>query len=173
MPLDVISEKVHSGDEGPFLSVLVEPRQEVRDLKLLNRAIRNRWDIPAEYRTVMVNRLIRIVEKESVTVMTRTGPCCLEEPADRNAILAAKVLIGMEGQNQQDEQAGFNSLQRGADTTINIGAVGNMTLGQEPLTASDAKRQAEEILRRVLERAKPPVAAQVATKLMDSDLSQL
>lgn len=158
-------DPANSGEEG-LLSVLTDPRQEVRDLKLLNRAVRGRWNIPLEHREAIVNRLLRIVSKEQVTVMTKAGPCSLEEPADKNAILAARVLAGLEGQNQADEHLASQPSEDRRGMTFNIGAIGSISMGQEPLSPSDAKRQAEEILQRVLERSKK-------VNLMEHDLSTL
>lgn len=165
MTVNSNSESNCSGEEGA-LSVLTDPRQEVRDLKLLNRAVRGRWNIPLEHREAIVNRLLRIVSKEQVTVMTKAGPCLLEEPADKNAILAARVLAGLEGQNQADEHLASRPSEDRRGMTFNIGAIGSISTGQEPLSPSDAKRQAEEILQRVLERSKK-------VNLMDHDLSTL
>lgn len=161
-----------SGEEGA-LSVLTDPRQEVRDLKLLNRAVRGRWDIPLEHRKAIVNRLLGIVSKEQVTVMTKAGPYLLEEPADKNAILAAKVLAGMEGQNQADEHLASRPKESSSEMTINIGAIGKLSMGQEPLSPSDAKLQAEEILQRVLERSNTAGIAKSDPNLMERDLSTL
>lgn len=124
-------------------------------MALARRAIRERWNISAVAREQIADRLLKIVAKETVAVMTSKGPQSLEYPADVNAIAASRVLVAMEGQNQSDEQfdAKINAdKQSQAGDTYNVGCVGQIALGQEPLTPEDAKRQVQEVLARVRAR---------------------
>lgn len=166
------SDRPESGDQGPLPGFLVDPAQETRDLKLLERAIRNRWPINDEHRSAIVNRLLRIVDKDEVTVMTKMGPAVLEEPADKNSVAAARVLVAMVGQCQADEHIILKTPEPAGSTTINIGAIGSISMGQEPLTPTDAKLQAEDILQRVLSRTKQPEVVRVVKNKSD-DLSSL
>jgi hypothetical protein len=69
----------------------------------------------------------------------------------------------MEGQNQSDEHFAAKidaDKQKSASDTYNVGCVGQIALGQDPLTPEDAKRQVQEVLARVKARiaaASPPV----------------
>lgn len=67
-------------DDGPKLH---------DDLRLVGRAVKQRWPIPEEKRVAILSRLFRIVE---------------ENPEDEVAIKAIAQLRGMEQQNQKDEQ---------------------------------------------------------------------
>jgi len=163
-----MTDEVH--DDGIPNPILLDPHQEKRDCRLLERAVREGWPIKPEHRAAILNRLLRVIEKDEVAVPTRDGGVeFLEEPADRNAIAASKAVIAMAAQNQADEH--FDAKAPPVEATINIGAIGNLSLGQEPLTLQDAKMQAQEILRLALARSKPPSTE--PPKLDDqSDLSR-
>lgn len=85
------------------MSVLSDPHREQSDIRLVNRAVRNRWKVDEANREKIVTRLMEIVEKREASVMTKGGPCALDGPADTNANAAARVLVAMEQQNQADE----------------------------------------------------------------------
>lgn len=72
------------------------------DLRMMNRAIREGWDIPQEKRPAVVERLLDIVAKTEVTMMGVDGPVTLTDKADTNAIQAARVLSGMSSHNLSD-----------------------------------------------------------------------
>ncbi len=82
-------------------TLLTDPHRMSHDLRLLARAVKERW--PVRKRDVVVKRLLGIVEKTQVEVMTKTGPASLDGPADANAVAAARVLVAMEAQNQDDQ----------------------------------------------------------------------
>lgn len=72
------------------------PREESRDVSLIRRALRDGWNIPADLRQEVVERLATIIRRESVTVLTASGESVdLHGPADCNAIAAAKVIVAM------------------------------------------------------------------------------
>lgn len=89
---------------------------------MLARAIREGWEIPKAKRGEIVDRLLRVMEKEEVAVMTKEGIETLDGPADTNAIGAARVLVAMDGQNQTDfwNQDKNERLDAGK-TTENVG----------------------------------------------------
>ena len=123
------------------------------DIGLARRAIRERWPMSDEARRGLMERLQEVVDKRVVEVPTKTGPAFLDGPADANAVAAARVLVAMDGQNQADAQ--FEAKEADKSTsgdTYNIGCVGQIALGQEPLTPEDAKRQVQEVLARVRAR---------------------
>ena len=141
--------------KGLSTPILLDPLAERKDIALASRAYRERWNIPGEARQQIADRLLKIVAKESVEVMTSKGPRSLEHPADVNSIAASRVLVAMEGQNQSDEQFAAKidaAKQNPTGDTYNVNCVGQIALGQEPLTPEDAKRQVQEVLARVKAR---------------------
>ena len=141
--------------KGLSTPILLDPLAERKDIALAKRAVRERWNIPDSVRDQLTERLRKVVAKESVEVMTSKGPQSLEHPADVNSIAAARVLVAMEGQNQSDEQFAAkidSAKQNPSGDTYNVNCVGQIALGQEPLTPEDAKRQVQEVLARVKAR---------------------
>lgn len=106
------AKKPQSGNGQPRTATkdttLLLRKKEVReDTQLLQTAVQQRWPIPRAKVPVIVRRLIGIVRKRSVTVVTKTGDIVdAEAPADTNSILAARVLAQMEAQNQKDDFKG-------------------------------------------------------------------
>lgn len=76
----------------------------IRDTRLLERAVRERWPIKAEAREALVERMVKIV-----TDLT-TSP--------REATAAVKALVGMERQNQIDQHATGNPSEKDAPEGI-------------------------------------------------------
>lgn len=128
--------------------LLLDRHRMYEDTRLVAKAAKQRWPINQKKRNTLVNRLTGIVEKTSVSTMTKHGEVVeVELPADINAIQAAKVLVEMEAQNQKDDHAaegiGGNNVQ------INIGTDAlEMKAAQYGLTESRLKRLVE---RRVIE----------------------
>lgn len=96
-----IAHKRSGGDTGGLLTSK-NPKEIKNDLKLLERAVRNRWGI--KRKNTIVRRLYDVIGKTSVVTMTKGGPFDSEERADANAIAAAKVLAMLNGQDQADDQ---------------------------------------------------------------------
>ncbi len=104
--------------------LLLDPLAETKDISLLRRAIKERWRIPEDRKDGLVTRLFDIVEKTSVTVMTKDGPESIDDKADTNAIAAARVIVAMEGQNQIEQNPTTTP-------TVNVGvAVNGVTPAQ-------------------------------------------
>lgn len=141
----------HAG-RGISALFLTDPLSEVRDIKMIAQAVRKRWAIPDDVKQTVVERLHAIVERESVTTMTKNGMEHVEAVADQNSVAAARVLAMLEGQNQKDEHKLADAESAKAGDTYNIGCVGQIAMGQEPLTPEDAKRQVQEVLARVKAR---------------------
>ena len=66
---------------------MLDPSKQHDDLRLLRMAVRKRWDIPEEFRSIAIERLQRI----------------LEEGDDEIALKAIAEARHMESQNQKDE----------------------------------------------------------------------
>jgi hypothetical protein len=69
---------------------------------MVSRAVRENWDVPGEKRGEIVDRLLKVVEKQEVEVMTKEGVVAIDGPADVNAVRAARVLVAMDALNQTD-----------------------------------------------------------------------
>lgn len=83
-------------------TILTDPHRVISDVKLVGRAVREHWPVPAAVKPRIVDRLLDIVEKETCQVMSKEGPVSLDGPADANSVAAARVLVAMTGQNQAD-----------------------------------------------------------------------
>ncbi len=94
-------------DKAPEVSaepiVLADPHHTRGDLKMIETAIRNGWAVPNDKRPKIVARMLEIVEKRKTQVMTREGPAEVDSTADVNSIAAAKVLVLMNAQDQDDD----------------------------------------------------------------------
>lgn len=68
---------------------------------MLERAIREGWEIPHDRKPDLVNRLLDIVEKKAYVFRDEDGnEQRAEAPADKNAIAAARVIATLTQQNQ-------------------------------------------------------------------------
>lgn len=86
-----------------------EKRKRISDTRLLERAIKQRWPIPDEFKEAIIKRQTAIAIDPNVSV--------------RNATSAARAVISAEGQNQRDqlsldEEAPPEPSQ--VDVTVNI-----------------------------------------------------
>ncbi len=69
---------------------------------LLQRAVKERWPIPAAKRVEIATRLIAIVEKTGQTILDAEGNA-VEVSNERNQTAAARVLASMDALNQADD----------------------------------------------------------------------
>lgn len=82
------------------------PRDQARDIALVNRARRERWPIPEDRKSSLVDRLFEIAQKKTVAVAGPEGILLQDEStADKNAIAAAKVLVAMDCENAKQDPA--------------------------------------------------------------------
>lgn len=85
------------------MTVLSDPHHTRSDARMVRRAVLNGWPVADKDRPVIVDRLVGIVAKTSVTALDATGkPVELDDAADKNAIAAARVLVAMTGENLSD-----------------------------------------------------------------------
>jgi hypothetical protein len=82
------------------------------DLAMVNAAVVNQWPVQAAKAAVIVERLIGIVEKKTVTIPCGEGVFESESEADKNAMKASDLLFKMANSNNKKPSAG---------TTINVG----------------------------------------------------
>lgn len=74
-----------------------------KDLAIIERAIREGWDVPADVRTLAVDRMKKILGRDSVSIPCGDGGTFDSVyMADRNAIGATAQLRGMTGENQAE-----------------------------------------------------------------------
>ncbi len=79
-----------------------ERQQNLRDVRLISRAVRDGWGVPAGKRKAVINRMVGLVEKTVCTIMTAVGPVAVEAPADQLAVAASKVLVDIDKVDQTD-----------------------------------------------------------------------
>ena len=118
-----------SGGQGE-LTVLGDPHRLESDMNLIRRAVRERWPVAANRRPAVVDRLLKIVERETVDVPAGDGVFSSTYHADSNAIKAAVVLRTMEADNQRDEHHADDLAKPAGGTTVNVGVQVN-TLSDE------------------------------------------
>lgn len=82
------------------------------DIALVANAVVNQWPVKADKAAVIVERLIGIVEKKTVTIPCGEGVFESESEADKNAMKASDLLFKMANANNKKPSAG---------TTINVG----------------------------------------------------
>ncbi len=111
---------------GPKLHTdLLEDHAKVHeDLKIVQRMIRERWPIGRRKRHGLIARLCEIVEKRAVAVEVQCGDdkvlMPMDDPADRNAINAGKLLSALVAMNQKDEHHSDEMKRPVSGSTINI-----------------------------------------------------
>lgn len=124
------------------------------DVALVGRAVKERWPVDASKRPAIVNRLMQIVEKTTVSILTKGGKVVeVESSADTNAIAAVRTLVAMEGQNQNDEHhvdkqskpsvPGVNPFGIGTAVQVNVDMNGVETIqgpSNDPETHQELKR---------------------------------
>lgn len=73
-------------------------RQQMKDERMLQRAVTQRWPIPEQYKKAVIDRQVRIAIDPKAT--------------HRESTAAAKVLIAAEAQNQSDERQPVQDTQQ-------------------------------------------------------------
>jgi hypothetical protein len=106
------------GGGGLRSEILLSDREHKKDTAIARRAVREKWPITPSKRQSLVNRLMDVVEKTEVSVTTKDGGVeYAEDPADKNSIAAARVLVAMNGQNQS---AAKPAQQPQPQTVVNV-----------------------------------------------------
>lgn len=85
------------------VTILGDSHHTRADLKMIERAVKQRWPVTEANAATIVERLMRTVEKTVVDVPVKDGVFASDAVADSNATAAASVLVRMVGQNQSDE----------------------------------------------------------------------
>lgn len=97
-----------SGDRGdgrgePLQAqLLLDPKTIRNDLKLIEKAVEERWPISPRKLKGIIERLYHIVETEQVVIPVKDGAFESELEANKVAVTAARVLVTIEAQNQAD-----------------------------------------------------------------------
>ena len=102
-PLERVEEPQNSGGQGVGVSILADTRRTRSDLRMIGMSAKKRWPTKESHKRIIRDRLMEIVQKRTVGVMSKGGPVELEAPADANAIAAARVYGLFESQNQADD----------------------------------------------------------------------
>ena len=109
--------------------ILQEPCRVRQDMRLVQRAVKNRWPMKRAKCRGLVDRLFAISEKTAVSVVTRTGDVeTIDGPADVHAIAAARVLVSMMGQNQADEHHADDLGKPDASVNVGVQSTSSVTL---------------------------------------------
>lgn len=106
--------------QGLSGDLLTEPHNLLRDIALTGSAVKQRWPIDDAKRGQLIERLMGVVLKETVSVPTKDGIFNLDGPADSNAVAASRVLVAAMAQNQADEHAAIPK----EGTTVNVAVMG-------------------------------------------------
>ena len=137
--------------EGIVSDVLANPKSLAADLALVNKSLR--WPQRTEDRnTIVIDRLVGLVEKTGTQRLTKDGDLILdEEVADKNALVASSILVSIEAQQQRDDhlEKRLSTPQRQIpQTTVNVGVnVDNRTdeRRSEVLQIADRIRERRQI----------------------------
>lgn len=151
--LDRITQR--GGDSGKLLT---NPNQVLADSRLISRAIRGRWGV--RRKSMIRRRLEDVVAKTEVDVIfgTKEGPEGIPsvEVADRNAVAAARVLVQMNGQDQEDDHFEVkNKKPATPGTQVNVNVLNNTELGPSRFIQLAKSLGATELL---IDGTKVPIA---------------
>jgi hypothetical protein len=131
-----------SAGEGD-LTILRDPsdfKETRKDIGLLSKSVGQVWPVTEEHRIAVLNRLLRIVDKESVAVACKDGGVQYDEDkADKNAILASRVVQAMVSQNIRAERPVNQFAQLQPVVNVGVQVNGNPN-GGRTLAAEIAER---------------------------------
>ncbi len=111
-------EQNNNGHGG--LGGQVQPANGARDTRMMERAVREGWDIPPAALKALPAQMIEIAIKRKTDGKPAYSP--------RNRIAATRVLVAMHGQNQDDDPAEQKHVHTG---TIELQAVRQELLSDE------------------------------------------
>ena len=143
--------------EDPLHGLLLDPKRVKQDIRLLNNAFKGKGP-PGEHIEEIWRRLMTHMQTDVVReIDPESGVVILNDRQGADiSIKAAGMLTRFLQMYVQDEQAARqeakDAAKQSAGDTYNIGCVGQIAMGQEPLTPEDAKRQVQEVLARVRAR---------------------
>jgi hypothetical protein len=136
--------------EGRELTILRNPAdfgETRRDIGLLSKSVGSVGPVLPDHKTAILNRLLRIIDKESVAIACKDGGVNYDEDkADKNAIAAATVVQRMIGQNLQAERpatAGF--VQPVVNVGVQVNGSGNTDAGRTLASAIAERIRANRI----------------------------
>ncbi len=116
-----MKKKCTKPDESGGRGVLEDAHHLRADAQLLSRAIKQRWPVPPEKRGTIIEKLVKVVEQESTTVIDSEGNP-IEITNARNQAACARVLVAMDALNQSDDQLeDKNKRLDEGKTTENVG----------------------------------------------------
>jgi hypothetical protein len=128
---------LHKGKGG----LLTNDKEVEKDVRLIERAIRERWDI--RKKGMIQRRLLDVMAKTSVQVLTKAGIFDSEADADTNAIAASRVLVQMNGQDQADDHKESDS---GKPLGVQVNVVNNLEPGQSRILQLAKSLGARELI---------------------------
>lgn len=169
-----------AGSEGqgsdPLHGLLLDPKRVRSDIRILTHAFKGKGP-PAHHIEEIWNRLMLHLRTDAVRkIDPESGMMVVDDRQGADISIKAAGMLGRFLELfVKDEHLALGMVKdsKPGDTTINIGAVGNISMGQEPLTTEDAKAQAEAILQRVMARTKPPEPIPAPAPSNSTDLTTL
>ena len=132
--------------------MLINGERVAKDLATVNHAVRRWGNRIVEKSGELVDRLIAIAEKRSITVMTKDGEQFeSEQVADENAMRAIEILAKLVAQQQKDDHHADKMAAPKQGPTINVGVKVENTAD----TGGSLARQVAERIRadRLLEQS--------------------
>jgi len=106
------------------LALFQNPKEFKQDVALVSTAVKKRFPITETKAKKIVDRMMNIIEKRSVTIALAEGMTFnCESTADKNATAAAKVIQAMAAMNQKDEIESVrrSGPQKQSQTVVNVG----------------------------------------------------
>jgi hypothetical protein len=135
----------NSWGKGGILKDTSSPHEVNKDIALIQRALKGRWNI--KKKALIQDRLLEVLAKQEVTVPTKDGAITLDEPADRNAVAAARVLVQMHGQDIEcDEFEVKNAKPPAPGTQVNVFSANSSQSGTSPIVQLALKLGARELI---------------------------
>ena len=135
--------------EGRELTILRNPAdfgETRRDIGLLSKSVGSVWPVLPDHKTAILNRLLRIIDKESVAIACKDGGVNYDEDkADKNAIAAATVVQRMIGQNLQAERPTFQAPAPVVNVGVQVNGSGNTDAGRTLASAIAERIRANRI----------------------------
>lgn len=107
-------------------TLLTQQDQVAGDLRMIQKASRERWNIPEDVKELLIRRMKRIMKKKQVRVATKDGYAYVDGPADANAATAARVIASLSKINQADDHKAKPDEHHHTVSVVNVAEVAAM-----------------------------------------------
>lgn len=142
--------------EDALHGLLLDPHRVKSDIRMLNHVFKGKGPPPHHIEEIW-NRLMLHLRTDAVReIDPASGMMVINDRQGADISIKAAGMLGKFLKLFVDnEQAAMELVQKEnqkVGDTFNIGCVGQIALGQDPVSPEDAKRQAQEVLARVRAR---------------------